>query len=197
MPPDGQTADRRVSDQRIISLSSGPSENPAPPLRSQERQAFLLRASCVAVVALLYELLAVRWRRNASLDSSMRLLWLLLLCCFLLLLMSKTAAEEKLTAKVHRKLCEKLDDSFKGCQSTVKGVWIRLGGATEVGFGLTVAPPPSTTPNTAAVPDKEGSSRGGAAAASAAAAETSAGVASKFSGDHLLAVRALCCMAAS
>lgn len=185
---DEQTAGR-VSDHRRISLSSGPSRNPAPPPRSQESQAFLLRAFCVAAAALLCELLAARWRRNASLKSSMRLLGLLLLCCFLLLLTCKSAAEEKLAAKVHRKLCEKLDDSFKGCRSAVKGVWIRVGVATEVGFGLTVSPPPWTgTPAAAAVPDKDGSSGGGATSAAAAAA-SAACVASNTPADHLLAVR--------
>lgn len=178
----------RVSDHRSISLSSGPSKNPAPPPRSPERQDFLLRVSCVAVAALLCELLVVRWRRDASLGSSMRLVCLLLLGCFLLLLMSKSSAEERLTAKVHRKLCEKLDDSFKGCQSTVKQVWIRLGGATEVGFGLTVAPPAGNTAATAAPPDNEGSSGGGGGATSAAA-DTAACAVSKASTGHLLAVR--------
>ena len=188
-----QTAGR-VSDHRRISLSSGPSKNPAPPPRSQESQAFLLRALCVAAAALVCELLAVRWRRNASLRSSMRLLGLLLLCCLLLLLTCKGAAEEKLAAKVHRKLCEKLDDSFKGCRSAVKGVWIRVGIATEVGFGLTVSPPPSpaAAAAAAALPGMDGSSGVGAAAATAAAAAAAASAtcaASKTPADHLLAVR--------
>lgn len=184
-----QTAGR-VSDHRRISLSSGPSKNPAPPPRSQESQAFLLRALCVAAAALVCELLAVRWRRNASLRSSMRLLGLLLLCCLLLLLTCKGAAEEKLAAKVHRKLCEKLDDSFKGCRSAVKGVWIRVGIATEVGFGLTVSPPPSPAAASAAaaVPGMDGSSGVGAAAAAAAATSATC-AASKTPADHLLAVR--------
>lgn len=189
---DGETA-RRVSDHRRISLSSGPSKNPAPPPRSKERQDFLLRASCLAIVALFFELLALRWRQNVSLNSSLRLVCCLLAGCFLLRLVSKTAAEERLAAMVHRKLCEKLEESFKGCQSAVKGVWIRLGDATEVGFGLTVAPPvpPSSTAAAAAVPDKEGSSSGGgAAAATAVAAGYSACAASNTSADPLLAVSA-------
>lgn len=187
---DDEQADAgRVSDHRRISLSSGPSKNPAPPRHYQENHAFLLRALCVAAAALLFELLAARWRRKASPNNSMRLVGLVRLCCFLLLVMCKSAAEETLAAKVHQKLCEKLDDSFKGCQSAVNGVWIRLGGATEVGFGLTVSPPPATTAAAAAVPDEDGSSRGGAAATAAADGNTAGCVASKAPADHLLAVR--------
>lgn len=183
-PADDQTAGR-VSDPRRISLSSGPSQNPAPPPRSQESHAFLLRALCVTAAALLCELLVLRWRQNAAFST--RLVCLLLACCFLLLLMSKTVAEEKLAAKVHGKLRDKLDDSFKGCRSAVKGVWTRLGVATEVGFGLVVAPPPSTTA-AASVPDKDKDKSSGDGAAAAAAADTAAYVASKTPADHLLAV---------
>eukprot|EP00752_Nemacystus_decipiens_P012079 g10709.t1 len=180
----------QVSDHRRISLSSGPSKNPAPPPRSQESQAFLLRALCVAATALLCELAAARWRRNASFRSSVRLLGLLLLCCFLLISACRSAAEEKLSSKVHRKLCEKLEDSFKGCRSAVKGVWMRVGVATEVGFGLTVLPPQPAAAALDAVLDKDESSGGGAAdaAAAAAAAANAPCGACKTAAEHLLAM---------
>lgn len=188
-PADDEQAAGLLGRARRISLSSGTSQNPAPPPHSQESHVFLLRSLCAAAAALLCELVAVRWRRSASPKSSMRMLGLLLLCCFLLLLVCKSAAEEKLAVKVHRKLCEKLDDSFKGCRSAVKGVWIRVGCATEVGFGLTVSPLTAAAGAAAAVPDKDGSSGGVAAAAAATAADTAACVASNAPADHLLAVR--------
>lgn len=148
----------------------------------------LSRALAVALLALLLELLAARWRgRNASFNESIRTLVLLLVCCFLLLLMGKGAAEEKLAAKVHQELLEKLEDSFKGGQSAVKGVWIRTGIATAVGFGLTVAPPPSMTATADAIPDKE--RPGGQTAGATTARGAAAGVTSNVEADNLLVVR--------
>lgn len=176
------------SGHRRISLSSGPTKNPAPPPPSPQFQLLLLRLLAVTVIALLWELLAARWSGSVSFNGKRRLASLLLFFCFLALLMGKAAGEERLAVTVHRKLREKLDDSFKGGQSAVKGAWIRLGFATQVGFGLTVSPPPSTTAaagTAAAVPSKEGSGGG------ATAAEAGLASGNRATADHLLAVRGL------
>lgn len=188
-PDEADKAEGRVFGHRHMSLSSGASKNPAPPPASPERQLLLFRLLTVVVIALLWELLVARWRgSDAPSNGNKRFVSLLLVCCVLVFLMGKTTGEEKLVVKVHRKLREKLEDSFKGGQSAVNGVWIRLGFATEVGFGLTVSPPCTSTATAAAiVADEEGSSGG------ATAVETgpSSGVTRETSADHLLAVREL------
>lgn len=187
-PDDIDKAEGRVFDHRGNSLSSGASKNPAPPPPSPQRQLLLLRLLAVTVIALLWELLLARWRvSGATFNGKKRLVSLLLVCCFLVFLTGKTTGEEKLAVKVHRKLREKLEDSFKGGQSVVNGVWIRLGFATEVGFGLTAVSPPSTCTTTTTVAEKEESGGGG----TAVEAVPSSGIASETSAGHLLAVREL------
>ncbi|CAN0501264.1 unnamed protein product, partial [Ectocarpus sp. 12 AP-2014] len=138
--PDEQT--------RRISLSSGPTVNPSPPPRSREHGVMVSCALAVAVVVLLWELL-VRWRRPQntlpSNGNSTRIFAAAMVCCWVLLCTGKSAAEKALAFKVYQKLRKKLEDSFKGGESTVSETWARAGVATEVGFGLVVALPTSTT----------------------------------------------------
>ncbi|CAM9626090.1 unnamed protein product, partial [Ectocarpus sp. 13 AM-2016] len=93
--------------------------------------------------------LVVRWRKPQntlpSNGNSTRIFGAAMVCCWVLLCTGKSAAEKALSLKVCQKLRKKLEDSFKGGESTVSETWARAGVATEVGFGLVVALPTSTT----------------------------------------------------
>lgn len=210
MKPDSiKDADTEVAPQshfprraRRISLSSGPGANPAPPPRSQQFYVSFRRSLAGIVLALLWELWeAVTGRRgNGSRSPLYKSPWFLgPMCCLMLSEMGKAAIEEKLAQRVQRKLREKLEDSFKGGQSVVHGVWVRAGLATEVGFALAVDPPPSAGSASAKVTSD-------AAAAAASAGEVDAtttsnagagdGVPGDTAGEHLLAVSEGTCGAA-
>lgn len=183
---------------RRISLSSGPGTNPAPPPRSQQLYVSFRRSIAVVALALLWELWQVatgrsQERRNGSRPFYSSVWFLGPLCCLMLSEIAKAAVEEKLAERVRRKLRRKLEDSFKGGQSVVNGVWVRAGVATsQVGFALAVDPPPSPAemPDRDNSPDAASPADAGEVDATTAAAD---GASSYANADHLLAVREGAC----
>lgn len=184
---------------RRISLSAGPGENPAPPSRPQRPQVLLSGAAAVAVAAILFEVLLVKYRTQStaavnngvieatravqqlSACDARLLLGLLLVAALLLLCASKAAAEGRLAAKARRKLCEKLEDSFDH-PSQVEDAWMRVGGETQVGFGVVTVSAADPSPPAVTLP-----AAGNKEASEAAAA---AGNLPEKAADSVLAVRA-------
>ncbi|CAM9498136.1 unnamed protein product, partial [Scytosiphon promiscuus] len=169
---------------RRISLSSGPGANPAPPPRSQQFYISFRRTLAGIGLALLWELWeVVTGRRHGRRNDSKPLYsspWFLgPLCCLMISEMCKA-------------LREKLEESFKGGQSVVSGVWVRAGFATEVGFALAVDPPtPSAEAPEKVIPseapaDAAGGGGGGEVGATSAAAAD--GGHDKTAADHLLSM---------